>query len=241
MQDAFPLKRLSSRRIAGFACNQGFVFFLFYMGENRGYSFGAWTFERAELIGTLFFMVLALLGLRLISEKMQRNLFARPILLLYALMLATGSLVPYFVGESTFVWWLAECFLVGIPCALLLTAWGRSFGEASTKASVPEVFLASLFGALFGLAVSFMPISRADLAFRVLPFISALALMSAPQAIASLKPAVLVEGPSRETARLSTKIIAGTALFGLAAGFMETFNTDPGSAAMPAYGVALLL
>src|SRR5699024_10588478 len=44
-----------------------------------------------------------------------------------------------------------------------------------------------------------------------------------------------------ETARLSKKIVAGTALFGLAAGFMETFGSDPGMASTPAFAAALLL
>ena len=240
-QGARLSKRLSYRRIIGFACNQGFVFFLFYMGNNRAYTFGSFTVERAELVGTLLFMFLAFIGLRLTSEKAKQALFARPILLLYALMLAAGSLVPYFADGSSLIWWAAESFLIGVPCACLLAAWGRSFGEAPTKASVPEVFLASLFGALFGLVVLFMPISRADLAFRALPFISAIALMVAPLAADILKPVVVAGAPTQDTALLSAKIITGTALFGMAAGLMETFNTDPGAAVMPTYGVALLL
>ncbi|WP_249040428.1 helix-turn-helix transcriptional regulator, partial [Eggerthella sinensis] len=44
-----------------------------------------------------------------------------------------------------------------------------------------------------------------------------------------------------ETARLSKKIIAGTVLFGLAAGFMETFGSDPGQASTPTVFASLLL
>ncbi|WP_288662808.1 helix-turn-helix transcriptional regulator, partial [uncultured Eggerthella sp.] len=44
-----------------------------------------------------------------------------------------------------------------------------------------------------------------------------------------------------ETARLSKKIIAGTVLFGLAAGFMETFGSDPGMASTPTVLASLLL
>ncbi|MCL2826991.1 MAG: helix-turn-helix transcriptional regulator, partial [Eggerthellaceae bacterium] len=81
----------------------------------------------------------------------------------------------------------------------------------------------------------------AEAAFRVLPFVSAIALMAAPRTASSQKPIVVADDTAPETALLSAKIIAGTALFGLAAGLMETFNTDPGTAAMPTYGVALLL
>jgi len=245
-QGTSPIDKSSPRRVVGFACNQGFVFFLFYMGYNRAYDFGPASFERVELVGALFFMVAAFVGLRLVSEDAKRGMFARPMLLLYALMLAVGSLVPYSTGAGTgggaLVWLLAECFLVGSSSALLLAAWGRSFGEAPTKVSVPEVFLASLFAALFGLAVSFVPLSHTDLAFRVLPFVSAATLMAAPRRDgAPVKPAAASDGPTQEAALLSAKIIAGTALFGMAAGFMETFNTDPGMAAMPAYRIALLL
>ncbi|MCL1797261.1 MAG: helix-turn-helix transcriptional regulator [Eggerthellaceae bacterium] len=234
--------KLSPRRIIGFACNQGFVFFLFYMGYNRASDFGGVTFERAELVGTLLFMVITLLCLRLFSENAKRAVFARPMLLLYALMLAVGSLLPYYVGENDLVGLLVECFLVGLPAALLLSAWGQAFGEAPTKVSVSEVFLASLIAALFGLVVSVVPLSRADLAFRLLPFVSAFTLMLSVRAAGlGAKVAPAADDSVQQTALLSAKIIAGTALFGMAAGFMETFNTDPGMAAMPAYQIALLL
>ena len=49
--------RASLRAVAGFACNQGFVFSLFYMGANRAFGEGILSFERADLFGTLLFMI----------------------------------------------------------------------------------------------------------------------------------------------------------------------------------------
>ncbi|MDR0514155.1 MAG: helix-turn-helix transcriptional regulator [Coriobacteriaceae bacterium] len=242
------VKGLSLRRITGFACNQGFVFFLFYMGLNREARYGVFSFERIDLIGALFFMLLAFLVLRAAPSRMRTALLARPFILLCALMLAMGSLIPYFFEQVPGAWLLVESVLTGLPCACLLAAWGRAFDEASTTQAVPEVFFASFLGALFGLLVFFIPISKADLAFRVLPFVSAIALMGAvkpSEAMASTHlpgtSALLDRDDSRETALLSVKILVGTLLFGMAAGFMETFNTDPGMAAMPNYAIALLL
>ena len=58
----------------------------------------------------------------------------------------------------------------------------------------------------------------------------------------SSRPSSLATKEQRdETARLSKKIIAGTVLFGLAAGFMETFGSDPGMASTPTVLASLLL
>ena len=48
------------RVIGGFACNEGFVFSLFYLGENRAFGDGPFAFERADLWGTLACMLIAL-------------------------------------------------------------------------------------------------------------------------------------------------------------------------------------
>lgn len=232
---------LSPRRIIGFACNQGFVFFLFYMGLNRSLNIGSYTIERIDLIGTLIFMALSLLILFLIPQSARKALFVRPLLLLYALMIAAGSLIPYFITELTAFWFLLESILVGVACALLLAAWGRTFGEVSTKVATTEVFFASLLAGVFGLIISIIPISRADLIFRFLPFVSAAALMVSMKSNYSFLTTPIVDDSSREAMLLSVKIMAGTGLFGMAAGFMETFNTDPGMPAMPTHAVAFIL
>ena len=241
-QAATPSGNLSLRRIVGFACNQGFVFFLFYMGANRAYSIGDFNFERAELFGTLLFMVVGFALLRIVSPKTRDAMLARPLLIVYAIMGVVGSFLPITVGTDSAFWLPVEGVLIGIPCAFLLISWGRAFGESSTKVSVPEVFLGSIIGALVGLIVSLIPLQGSTYVLHVLPLVSAGALMIAPKADSQATAASVVEASEApSTVLLSAKIIAGTCLFGMAAGFMETFNTDPGSAAMPFYPVSLLL
>lgn len=240
-QAAQTAGNLSLRRILGFACNQGFVFYLFYMGSNRAYTIGSYNFERAELFGTLLFMVVGFIVLRFVSPKARSMLFSKPMFLVYAFMGVLGSFIPLFLGSPSAYWIPIEGALIGLPCALLLAAWGRAFGETSTKISAPEVFVGSAVGALVGLIVSLIPFDGSTLVLHLLPFGSAAALMTvraaAPASVA-IAPAPDAMG---DTAMLSLKIMAGTALFGMAAGFMETFNTDPGSAAMASYPVSLLL
>ena len=65
--------------IVGFACNQGFVFSLFYLGSNRGLGDGVHVFERAELFGTLLFMTAAFVLLRLVAPRARDALLARPL------------------------------------------------------------------------------------------------------------------------------------------------------------------
>ena len=242
-QNTHTSKKLSPRRIAGFACNQGFVFFLFYMGLNRSFSFGPFSFERADLIVTLFFMAVGFLVINIVSTNTKKVLTARPIMLLYAFLFASGSLIPYITGvQGNVGWLLLEGGCIGISCSLLLVSWGRAFGEVPTKISIPEVFIGSLLGALFGLGVSFVPIPRTDLVFRILPFVSAIALMVGSQPGFGLVSSRNFDNDSKQSAALlSLKVLAGTALFGMAAGLMETFNTDPGMQAMPSYAIAFLL
>lgn len=241
-QDEGQKLGLSPRRIAGFACNQGFVFFLFYTGLNRSFSVGSFVVERADLLATLLCMVVGFVTLRIIAERGRELMRSRPACLLYALMLSAGSLIPYLGEGSSFSWLITEGALVGFPFAFLLSAWGNAFGNVSTKTSVPEVFLGSLFGALFGLIISVLPFSHADLAFRILPFVSAAALMVHSASGFYPSSAQSIDEQSSGTAALlSLKIIAGTALFGMAAGLMETYNTSPGTPAMSTYVVAFIL
>lgn len=242
-QSAHTSKKLSLRRIAGFACNQGFVFFLFYMGLNRSFDFGPFSLERADLIVTLLFMAIGFLTVNSVPAHFKKALTARPLMLLYALLFASGSLIPDVSNmQENLGWLLLEGMFIGISCSLLLVSWGRAFGEVPIKISIPEVFIGSLLGALFGLVISFVPIPRTDFVFRILPFASAIALMVGFQPGFGLVTARNLDDDSKQTAALlSLKILTGTALFGMAAGLMETFNTDPGMQAMPSYAVAFLL
>lgn len=247
------------RVVAGFACNQGFVFSLFYLGANQAFGDGPFAFERADLFGTLLSMVAAFALLRAASPRARDALLARPLLWCYAGLLVVGSLVPAFAeaGQPGIV---VESVLVGAPAGLMLAAWGRALGGRPMGSSVRRVFAASAVAALACLAMAAVPHSAALFALKLLPLGSALALRGLLSDGAHDRPegrSASEERPSggplsfgdllatkeqrEEAARLSKKIVAGTALFGLAAGFMETFASDPGMASTPAFPAALLL
>lgn len=229
---------LSARRIIGFACNQGFVFFLFYMGANRFVPLGTFQFERADLFFSLAFMVVGFTVMRVAPVRFRDVLFSRPLLYVYAVLIAAGSLVydafpqagPYLV--------ILEGAMVGIPVAFLLTAWGRTFGRTGTSVAVCEVFIGSLVGALVCLAFSVIDSQFALVALRILPLASVVNIEVPSSREAATRSAA--EIPT-ETARLSIKILTGTTMFGLAMGLLETYKTDPGAAAAPHYAMSMLV
>ena len=248
------------RVIAGFACNQGFAFSLFYLGTNQAFGGGPFAFERADLFGTLLSMVAAFALLRAASPRARDALLARPLLWCYAGLLVVGSLVPA-LAEAGQPGIIVESVLVGAPAGLMLAAWGRALGRHPMGASVRRVFTASAFAALACLAAAAVPGAVALFALKLLPLGSALALRGllandasehqigssvssearpsgAPLSFGDL---LATKEQREEAARLSKKIVAGTALFGLAAGFMGTFASEPGMASMPAFPATLLL
>ncbi|WP_080797475.1 helix-turn-helix transcriptional regulator [Arabiibacter massiliensis] len=243
------------RVILGFACNQGFVFSLFYLGQNRAVGAGAFAFERADLLGALSCMLLSFALLRAASPRARDALLARPLLWCYAGLLVLGSLVPSLAGAGAAAGAIVvESLLVGVPAGLMLAAWGRALGGRPVERSVPEVLVASGVAAAICLAVAAIPVPGALAALKLLPLGSALALRGLVSAVAPgrgeraegsgvlrLGDLVATREQRAETARLSKKIIAGTVLYGLAAGFMETFGSDPGMASTPAFAATLLL
>lgn len=240
------------RVIGGFACNEGFVFSLFYLGENRAFGDGPFAFERADLWGTLACMLIAFALLRMASPRARDALLSRPLVWCYAGLLVLGSLMPAIAGGGDHGIVL-ESLLVGLPAGFMLAAWGRALGRRPVGDSVPQVFLSAAVAAGVCLLAVAIAAPQAAFALKLLPLGSAFALRG-------LLPtrAAASEGTSQggslsfgdllatkeqrdETARLSKKIIAGTVLFGLAAGFMETFGSDPGMASTPTVLASLLL
>ncbi len=258
--------------ILGFACNQGFVFSLFYMGENKALAIGSHVFERADLFGTLVLIGLSFLILRLASPKARISLLTKSLVWFYAVLLVIGSLVPGLVGGNEAAGLVVECVLIGIPSALMLAAWGRAFGAQPLGRCIVEIFLASGLGAIVCLALAAWSFAPLLLVLKLLPLGSALALRSLlPDSVTGgtasgrMSPGDLDDDGERtddqdsrasqlslgdlfstpeqrdETARLSKKIVVGTVLYGLAAGFMETYGSDPGMASTPTFPASLLL
>ena len=59
----------SWRRALGFACHEGYLYALFYMGMNREFSLGSFQVERVELLGALAAMVVALAAVALLERR----------------------------------------------------------------------------------------------------------------------------------------------------------------------------
>ena len=298
--------RASLRAVAGFACNQGFVFSLFYMGANRAFGEGILSFERADLFGTLLFMIASFGLLRVASSKARGALLARPLLWCYAVLLVVGSIVPALAGDSAPASLALESALVGLPAGLMLAAWGRALGGQPLARALPAVFVGSAVGATACFAMATVPVEGAAFLLKLLPLGSAWALQTlvcagaqpdrgrrdavggvaeagadahddevpadgriaaaeavqvasaafaagaastpravrgaeAPESPLSLRALLATPAERAQTARLSFKMAAGTVLFGLAAGFMETYGSDPGMASTPTFPATLLL
>ena len=233
--------RLARTAILGFACNQGFVFSLFYLGFNQAFPVGHSVFERAELFGTLLFMIVSFTVLRIACPSTRNALLARPLLLGYAALMVTGSLLPFFLADSSIFHTVAECAVLGVPSGFMLAAWGRALGRFPIARSVPEVFIGSALAAAVCFAFACVPFDEAKLALGILPVGSALSLRHLAGAMQDDAPAQSVGASVRKASRLSLKILAGTTVFGLATGFMETYGSDPGMETTPTFPVTLFL
>ena len=251
----------SLRLTLGFACNQGFLFSLFYLGMNCTLGDEPYVFERVDLVGVLLFMVFAFIVLRAASPRARDALFAVPSLWCYAVLIVLGSLVFELTGGSIPAI-IVESVLVGICWGFLLAAWGRVLGSRPSRQSIRSVFVATALAALVCLAIAAIPNEQARLVLELLPLGSAFALQGYAEALQrGMGDEAAAEGDedaprsgrlriadliaSREerdqALRLSRKIIAGTVVFGIAAGFMETFASEPGMQAMPAFPATLIL
>lgn len=237
--------RLARTSIVGFACNQGFVFSLFYMGSNQAFDAGAFLFERAELFGVLAFMVLAFVLLRTASAPIRNALLSRVLMWCYAALLVVGSFVSLLVGDAVSVGLVFECVLVGVPAGFMLAAWGRSLGEFPISRSVPEVLIGSALGAAVCFTCAVVPVDGAVFVLKLLPLGSAAALRvllgglgEDEQDASRVRKPVFAD---TQATQLTGRIMAGTAVFGLAAGFMETYGSDPGMATTPTIPVTLFM
>ena len=229
---------LSTKRVVGFACNQAFIFYVFYMGVNRGWPFAGFTVERIDLLCILLFMVLGFLLVRFHSRASRQVLLTKPLLFVYAVVMAGASLVFPQLPDLSDGWMAVEGALIGFSAAFMLTAWGRALGEAPTYTATCEVLVGSLVAALICLACSFVSAVDVSRALCLLPVVSA-ALVSVPAAAGeSHRPA---SGASGDAMVLSAKVLVGTLCMGAAVGFIEAFSSEPGREAISYYPVSMLL
>lgn len=231
---------LSPRRVVGFASNQAFMFSLFYAGTNVSVGVGAFPFERAELFSMLLFMIAGFALVRGLSERTRLALFSRPLLYIYAVAMALGSLFWMAFAEAPHPLVLVQGLLVGLPGAFLLAAWGRTFGRVPTSTAIPEVFVGSLVGALLCVVFNLFAGSVAVSAVVCILPLASVVNIEVPKDVAA-NTAALIDADRDAARSLSGRVLAGTLFFGAAAGLMEAYNTAPGGASMAAYPTSMLL
>lgn len=239
-------RNLSARRITGFACNQAFLILLLYGGFQQVSSQDSVERTLSESYGLPIMLISLVVGFilcQLLGPKRIGTLFARPLLYIYAVLAAAGSLLGFVVLDGGLVVAAIQGVATGVPCSLLLTAWGRSFGCETINDSIPEVFLGSLVGAVICLIFVLLQASElASMAVRLLPLASVVNIEVPNQGSASTFAFAMLEENTEgdaavdtslkeESARvrtLSLKVLMGTGLFGVASGLLcsESYGLD---------------
>ncbi|MDM8288303.1 helix-turn-helix transcriptional regulator [Slackia piriformis] len=237
---------VSPRRVAGFACHQGFLYSLFYMGMNREYSIGSFAVERVELLGTLAAMVVTLVVMNVMARRapsVREVMLERHSVIAYAVALVIGAFVPVVMGSLQTDELVFESIMVGVPWALMLLAWARRLARGTTEKSTVEVFVGAGVGAALCFLVYLVPAPQAQWALKLLAIPSAVLLAVDMRKVDAEAEEARPEASVSTSAAtdFSVKVLAGTVCFGLAAGFMEAYNSNPGTAAMASFPASLLL
>ena len=169
---------ISARAVAGFACQQGFLYALFYLGSNRAVEVAGAPIERIDLLLTFVFMAVAFAIVRVASSRARSSLLAPTLVGWYAVLLVIGSLLVTLPLNAGIAEVAAEGALVGLPSGFLLCAWGRALVECPRFGGSREVLLATALGAAAGLALSAIPVHGLVEVLKLLPIGSAWALRS---------------------------------------------------------------
>ncbi len=237
---------ISARRVVGFACHQGFLYSLFYMGTNREFALGSVAIERVELLGALVAMIVAFAAMNVLARRapdVREVFFERHSVAAFAVALVIGGFVPLVMGSLQTDELVFESIMVGVPWSLMLMAWARRLACGTTERATAEVFWGAAVGAAACFLACLVPVEQAQWALKILPLPSAALLiadMRAAGAAPEEKPQEAAVSSAAAT-DFSMKVLAGTACFGMAAGFMETYNSNPGSATMASFPASLLL
>lgn len=229
---------------AGFACNQAFVYALFYLEPTNTLQLGPLLVHRADLMGILLFMCLTFYAVASLEAKLRSIALSPRFALAYACLLVLGAGVPAFAGQQALVSILYESVCVGLPAALMLCAWGQVLGREPIGFSIPVACLGIASGAAICFAFSIVPVEGFYALLYFAPLGSALLLrrMSYSREVASSSDAVASTHPAEEAAgSLSAKVIVGTVAFGLATGLTEVVAASFGDSVLRASSLILLL
>lgn len=208
--------------IVGFACNQGFLYALFYLEPKQGLSLAGVSIERAEQMGVLLFMCLAFYAVASLSPKLRDICLSPRFVLAYAIILVLGAGVPAFTGTQDLLSLAYESICVGIPSALMLCAWASALGGMRVKDCAPDVFAGLGLGASICFVFSLVPIEGAYSVLYFAPLGSAILLRRTASQDNSVDAHASMTRPFDDgVVALSLKILVGTALFGFAVGLIE--------------------
>lgn len=240
--------------IIGFGCNQAFLFTMLYLGSYNGGPERGFLVDRADLLCVLLAMAVTF-ALMMRSGPRARLMaaaerlaacFAAPLTLALFVLVAVQALNPNIPWLAFAV---AEGVVAGVPLALLLCLWGRVLGQVPIDQSVPEVFIGSALGAAVCFFVVAVPVQGVYVVLYALPLVSGWALRSlgagGPQSAddppAPASSSVSEAAPSDEAAKLSGRIVAGTAVYGMATGAVEALAASAAVSAYASFSVTFLL
>lgn len=243
----------------GFACCMGYLLLMATGGMEAVVEVGGHTFEDADLI--LFLLGCSCsLCLVVLATARARDAVLSPFVVRAACLLAAVCAfepLPFF-GSGLVRASLA--LLAGAAGALMLAAWGRALQLRPGGSVVREIMIACGLAALVCLAGS----SFGTVAAVVLTALMALASIPCLRVCLPMPPGK-ADGPSSQdevrsaansiglgdvlatkrqrlsTKRLSDKMLGGAALFGVAAGFMYTFDGPVPQGGFPAFVWSFLL
>lgn len=237
---------LSPKRIIGFSCYQGFIYAVFYMGANRALHIGDFAVERADLLATLLGMVLVFAIMAARPKWAKKILGSDAALAACAFMLTAGALVPSLSETPNYQGVFFEGLFIGLPMAVLLIAWGRVLGYSSPRTAAFEIFASTGIAAAVCFIATFCGPEAPFALSIVLPAASTgiLLVSGAGSASTARSQAPLDAGESDQTSRseiLTHRMLAGAGMFGLAAGLMETFRSNPGASSTPMFASTLLI
>lgn len=236
--------RKAQTAAAGFACNQAFVYALFYLEPTNTLQLGPLLVHRADLMGILLFMCLTFYAVASLEAKLRSIALSPRFALAYACLLVLGAGVPAFAGQQALVSILYESVCVGLPAALMLCAWGQVLGREPIGFSVPVACLGIAAGAAICFAFSVVPVEGFYALLYFAPLGSALLLRRMPdsrEALPSSEAAASTHPVEEAAGSLSVKVIVGTVAFGLATGLTEVVAASFGDSVLRASSLTLLL
>ena len=242
---SLPAKQLvgNSRKlmnIVGFACNQAFMLSLIYLGQNYAFEFNNLVFERIDLFVVIACMLLGFGFIRSASSRARKALFSYSIMVGFAILMTIGSFIRFIDPTN----------------ALL-------------NESIRVIFASFCLAAIISLVIDVVAFEGAQIIIYFMPLVSVVMLRpfctSLQNRTESQDQALRPDDDERheqhaniahkitfgdifstkeqrnEVNRLSRKVLVGTALYGVAAGFMQTFDSMPQEFATPYFASTLIL